>query len=86
MGLTTDLGLNNHWGAIDAQGNLVVPLEWDKHMFFSDGEAWVERNGNTYKIDMRGKVIESSEDESEDVSEGLGSTFLRYLNKFLQWI
>ena len=39
-------GLNDLWGAIDVQGNLVVPLEWNEPLFFSDGEAWVERNGN----------------------------------------
>ena len=79
-------GLNDLWGAIDAQGNLVVPLEWDNIMVFLNGEAWVERNGNHYKIDRRGKVIESFEDVSVDIFKGLGSAILRYLRKFLQWI
>ena len=79
-------GLNDLWGAIDAQGSLVVPLEWDNIMVFLNGEAWVERNGNHYKIDSRGKVIESFEDVSVDIFKGLGSAILRYLRKFLLWI
>ena len=85
-GLCGVKGLNDLWGAIDAQGNLVVPLEWDKDLFFFDGKARVERNGNQYRIDRNGKVIESSEDVSEDIFEGPGSTILHYLRKFLQWI
>lgn len=85
-GLCAVKGLNDLWGAIDAQGNLVVPLEWDNIMVFFDGKAWVERNGNRYRIDRNGKVIESFEDVSGDVFEGLGSAILRYLRKFLLWI
>lgn len=85
-GLCAVKGLNDLWGAIDVQGNLVVPLEWDEPLFFSDGEAYVERNGNHYKIDRRGKVIGSSEDFFKDIYKGPGSTILHYLRKFLQWI
>lgn len=60
-------GDNGLWGAIDVQGNLVVPTEWDYGPVFHDGEAWVFKNGNPYKIDRNGKVI-------GNVMEKVGST------------
>ena len=69
-GLCGVKGDNGLWGAIDVHGNLVIPTEWDEKPLFQSDEALVFKNGNPYKIDRNGKVINNF----GNVFDGAGST------------
>jgi hypothetical protein len=45
------------YGAINRNGDLVVPCEYDKSISFVDGQALVKKDGYWYSIDTTGKII-----------------------------
>lgn len=47
--------MNGKWGYIDIKGEVVVPFIYDKASSFSEGLAFVERDGKTYIVDSLGR-------------------------------
>lgn len=45
------------YGAINRNGDLVVPCEYDESINFVDGQALVKKDGYWYSIDTTGKII-----------------------------
>jgi hypothetical protein len=54
-GLATIRAKGKQWGFIDETGELVIPLEYEKTVFFSEGFAAVRKNGKWGAIDKTGK-------------------------------
>lgn len=71
IAIITDL---KKWGAIDKTGKIVVPLEFSKIEFFSEGYAVAKKNKDEKfgLIDKTGKfIIEPKYEKLDDVHEGL---------------
>ena len=43
--------LDNKWGFIDHNDNIIIPFKYDKVSYFSDNKAKVELNGESFYID-----------------------------------
>jgi len=60
------------WGYIDKQGKIVIPIQYDKAGFFSEGLAPVKFNSKWGFIDTKGNmVIPPVYDKADIFSEGL---------------
>ena len=54
-GYATMRGYNNKWGAINAQGQVVIPCEYDSQIVFDeDGFDRVRKDGEEFTIDVFG--------------------------------
>ena len=54
-GYATMRGKNNKWGAINAQGQVVIPCEYDSLIVFNeDGFDRVRKDGEEFIIDVFG--------------------------------
>lgn len=57
-GFTTMKDQNGKWGAINAEGKVVLSCQYDSLVIFDEqGVAEVEKNGKKFKIDTKGNVI-----------------------------
>ena len=45
------------YGCIDHEGNVIIPLVYDKHVFFEEGFADVTKNGKCGTIDKNGNEL-----------------------------
>lgn len=50
--------LANKYGFIDKTGKEVIPLQYDDATTFSNGKAWVKKDGREYYIDQTGKELQ----------------------------
>lgn len=61
-------------GAIDAEGNVVIPCIYDELFHFSEGLALVHKNGKAGFIDLNGQeVVPCIYDYGSDFTEGIAS-------------
>lgn len=52
------VSINNKWGVLDFEGNLIFPIQIDKRFVFNgDGTAVVQISGKAVKINLDGKVV-----------------------------
>ena len=51
------VSLYNHWGFVDKNENIVIPIIFDEVSNFADGRAFVNINGKSGFIDKEGKEI-----------------------------
>ena len=49
------------WGFIDANGNMVIPPQFEEVNSFSEGSAEVKSNGQWVHIDKTGKIVSQRE-------------------------
>jgi len=45
------------WGYINTQGEIVIPLSYDRAASFENGMAYAQMDGENLLIDSTGKVI-----------------------------
>lgn len=50
---------NGLWGVINQAGNLIVPMQYTKMGFYSEGVLFVEKNGKVGGIDHNGQTVVS---------------------------